>query len=515
MCDYKPYRPLLLLSIILGFLLLAAPAYAIQDKNIAVSKVTPATAVLVVKTDTSSDVTISYGSAPGSYSFSKTGSNQLRHEVLLDNLVPSSVTYYQVTITATANPADSLVLPEQSFKTTKTAGLPFSYGVVGDNRPPWVTPADQPAVWSTIVGQMAGEGLDLVLHSGDIINGNPTETPAQVEQRYDAFFLISSALTDSVPLYTTAGNHEWVQFPVTREGYEREFTLPVNNGADAATNGEEYYSFDQGDTHFINLCTELYGDEGYVRGNQLIWLQQDLAQNSKKWTVVTLHRPLYSKAHVTDPWVDPANLAGQQNRAELHAMFKQYGVDVVFAGHDHYYLRHIEDGIQYVVTGGAGSTLYNLPLFGPGDIFGASTYHHVRVDETATSMRLTTIDSTGTVLESFTLGSPNLTLSMTKAYWSSLDAYHAGVLSVDYSLGNIGPGDAQALSIAYLQSTNDVTPITGTPVALGNLIAGQGMPFTIQYQIPTGVQYFRASTYVTCNDLSGGAYAFPGPAPAL
>ncbi len=489
----------------------AAPALAVQSKNVAVSEVTPTSAVLVVKADVTANVEVDYGTAPGVYTRTKTGSNLTRHEILLDSLTPSSLVYYRVIITNSSNPADTLTLPEKSFHTTRAAGQSFSFAAAGDNRPPTNTDTVQPAVWNTIVGQMASENLDLALNVGDVIYGWGTDTSAQNEAKYDGFFASTAPLTASVPLYTAVGNHEWISTSVNKAGYEREFTFPVNNGADAATYGEEYYSFDDGDTHFITLCTEIPGQEGTIIGNQLTWLQQDLAADSKRWTVVMFHRPMYAGTHATDPWTDLTNAAGQQNKAGLQALFSQYHVSLVIEGHEHLYHHHIQGNVNYVITGGGGAPLYAAPALGPGDVFTASTYEHVKIDETPSTLHVTAIDSTGATLETFTLTGPNLNLAQNRSYWGSYADYVNRDLSVDYSVANTG-GDATNLQVVYLAASNGVLPSTGTPMALGSLAGGSTIPVTIHYLVPPAVASFRATTYVTCNDPAGGAYSFPGPA---
>jgi len=506
-------------KILIGLSLAAAmvlagvtPAFGVQPKNIAVSKVTPSSAVLVVKADVSADVRVDYGSSSGVYTVSKTSLGLTRHEVLLDVPVPSSTIYYSVTITDSANPAVSVTVPEKSFHTARFAGQPFSFGAAGDNRP-WSNTTVQPAVWGTIVGQMAAENPDLALNVGDIIYGTPTDTSTQNIAKYDGYFSITSTLSASVPVYQAIGNHEYIGTASNRAGYEQEFTLPENNGADAGTYGEEYYSFDNGDTHFVSLCTELPGQEGLVTGNQKLWLQQDLAVNTKPWTVVFMHRPLFAGVHTTDPWMNTANTVGQQNKADMHALFRQYGVDIVFEGHEHFYHHHVEDGIQYIITGGGGAPLMTPPVSAPGDIFGWSGYEHVKVDETAASLKVSAIDSTGITRESFSLGTPTLRLSQLRTYWASYAEYLSRNLSVDYALVNNGAGDATGLQVVYLTANNSVLPITATPVSLGDLAAGASVTATIKYQVPVDVSIFRTTTVVSCGDLAGNFYSYPGSAP--
>lgn len=491
----------------------AVPVLAVEASNVAVSRVSPTTAIIVVKADTTADVRIDYGFAPGALSLSKTSAAQLRHELLLDGLAPSSTVYYQVTITDSVA-SSPITLSEKSFKTTCSAGQPFSFAVAGDNRPATNTTV-QPTVWGTINAQMASDNLDLILHVGDMIFGEPADALAQNVAKYDGFFAVTSPLTSSVPMYTTVGNHEFVGFLNSRTGYEQEFTLPVNNGADTATYGEHYYAFDHGDTHFIALSTELPGQEGLVTGNQKLWLEQDLASTTKQWIVVYMHRPLFSGVHTTDPWMNTANAFGQQNKADIHALFLQYGVDVVFGGHEHYYLRHVKDGIHYVITGGGGSPLHGLPFLIPGDVFAWSGYEHVKVDETASSLKLSTIDSTGLVRESFTLGTPVLSLSRNGTYWSSYPDYLNRDLSVDYTLSNNGTGDAAALQTVYITATNGVLPLTSLPISIGDLPVGASKSMTVHYQVPSVVEVFRTTTFVSCKDLGRGTYVFPGPAPII
>lgn len=495
----------------------AAPAYAQQVKNVAVSRVEPGQAVIVVKTDITTDVSIDYGTAPGVYTLNAASAGRMRHEVPLTSLPDDSRVYYRLTVIDSANSANFQEYPEKNFSTFKNPGAPFSFTVVGDNRPAPNNPVPPAAAWIANIAWMVSEGPDLALHNGDIIMAEAADTDLDNEAKYDAYFGATTDLTWTSPFYMVAGNHERLFDTVGMDGYLQAFTLPQHSGPDAALYGELYYSFDQGDTHFVMLCSELPGQYGLITGNQFAWLQNDLAVNSKPWTVVVVHQPLYGQSgqlsHSNDPWGNPNSAVGQQNRADLEALFKQYGVDIVFQGHDHYYKRHVENGIHYVVSGGGGSPLYPLPAMGPGDIFQAQAFHHVRVDETAGSMTVTAIDTGGAVLESFTLGRPTLGLATTQIYWASMADFQARELSVDYSLDNRGNGDATGVEIIYAQATNGVFPLTPMPAAVGDLDRGQNGPVTLKYLVPPGVASFRSTSYAACDGLDATHYIFPGPPP--
>lgn len=499
----------LILSV-LFLLAMAVPASAVTAKNVAVSDVASTEAVLVVKSDVTSDVAIEYGQSPGVYTVSATSNGAVRHELTLAQLDSSSTVYYRVTIYDSSDHGINTVIPEKSFHTSRAAGETFSFSAAGDNRPATDTTV-QPAMWNTILGQMAGESLDLSLHVGDIIYGTSSDSLAQNVAKYDGLFAVTTQLTYSTPMYVAAGNHERLYAANSRAGYEQEFTFPVNNGADAGTYGEHYYSFDNGDTHFIALSTELPGQEGLITGNQKAWLEQDLAADDKPWTVVFMHRPLFSGQHGGDPWVNTGNATGQQNKADIHALFLQSGVDVVLEGHDHYYLRHVEDGIQYIITGGGGASLSGVPALGPGNVFASSSYEHVKVDETSTSLGFDVINNSGATLESFSVAIPDLSLSIDNTYWGSYADYLTRTLSVDYTLTNSGAGDAFSLQVLTLSASQGVTPLTTTPFSLPDIAGGTSGSMTVNYQMPQGVAAFSVSATATCTDDRGFTYQYPGP----
>jgi hypothetical protein len=489
-------------------LALAPPALAVSAKNVAVSRVESTGAVLVVKSDITSNVTVDYGSSPGVYTATTTGTGAVRHELPLAGFTAGSAVYYRVTITDAANPATFITLPEKSFTTARAPGSPFSFAVAGDNRPATDTTV-QPAGWNTIVGQMSGESLDLSFNVGDIIFGTGTDTLSQNVAKYDGLFATTTQLTYSTPLYVAAGNHERLNYANSLAGYKQEFTFPVNNGADSASYGELYYSFDNGDTHFIALSTEVPGQEGMITGNQKAWLEADLAANTRPWTVVFMHRPLFSGQHGADPWVNTANTAGQQNKADIHALFLASGVDVVFEGHDHYYLRHVEDGIQYIITGGGGAPLSSVPVLGSGDVAAASTLEHVKVDETESSLGISIIDTSGATVDSLTLTIPKMQLALGNAYWASYADYLSRNLTVDYQLTNSGAGDALGIEVQWLSASSGVSVQTATPYPLGTLASLSSTSTTVQYLLPQGLTAFTAYFGATCTDTRGFIYTFP------
>ncbi|GLD98269.1 hypothetical protein PINS_up006966 [Pythium insidiosum] len=120
-----------------------------------------------------------------------------------------------------------------------------------------------------------------------------------------------------------------------------------------------WYSFDQGDVHFIvlssetNRTTSLHGptaNDTSAMTEQLMWLRNDLqqAQDNRRevpWIVVAMHRPIYSVLHV-DPTT--LELTGDALRLQhaFEEIFVQFSVDVVVSAHGDAYER------SYPVSGG-------------------------------------------------------------------------------------------------------------------------------------------------------------------
>ena len=176
-------------------------------------------------------------------------------------------------------------------------------------------------------------------------------------------------LSARIPLAPTLGNHEMYTLDwKMREprAYLNYFDVP-NNGN--ATFNRRYYSYDYGDVHYVVLDTQLY--ESTHEDNhdthhpdlydvQVQWLRQDLASNTKKWTVVLMHRDPFQYAF-DRPGANRA--AGFDEEGVLFMpIFDEFHVDLVLSAHLHSYRNrgHVRNfdrdasGPLYILTGIAG-----------------------------------------------------------------------------------------------------------------------------------------------------------------
>ena len=142
----------------------------------------------------------------------------------------------------------------------------------------------------------------------------------------------------------TLGNHDLNNVGASNWASSVEIkmhALPRN--ADAGQE-ERYFSFDDGNAHFVALDTE---DGGiYDRANQVAWLRSDLqAHRDATWTFVFYHHPGYT---CTYKGYDDDIIRA------FHPVFDEFRVDMVFMGHAHTYERLDQPRGQFFHTNWTG-----------------------------------------------------------------------------------------------------------------------------------------------------------------
>ena len=164
--------------------------------------------------------------------------------------------------------------------------------------------------------------FDFVLMLGDNIYGS--KSPADFQRKFEDPY--RSLLGTGVKFFASLGNHD--------ETVER-FYKPFN------MEGKRFYSFKRGSAEFFAL------DSNYMDREQLDWLAKTLAGSHARWKVCFFHHPLYSDGRTHGP--------DRDLRKRIEPLLDRYGVNVVFAGHDHVYERlKPQNGIQYFVLGNSG-----------------------------------------------------------------------------------------------------------------------------------------------------------------
>jgi len=158
---------------------------------------------------------------------------------------------------------------------------------------------------------------------GDNIYGS--ERPQDFQQKFEIPY--KPLLDAGITFYAALGNHD---------DPNQRFYKPFN------MNGDRFYTFTKGNIDFFVL------DSNYMDRKQLDWFERAIKESKSAWKMAYFHHPLYSSGAAHGSEVDLRTL--------LEPLFIKYGVDVVFAGHEHFYERvKPQKGIHYFTCGGSAN----------------------------------------------------------------------------------------------------------------------------------------------------------------
>jgi len=161
-----------------------------------------------------------------------------------------------------------------------------------------------------------------VIMLGDNIYGG--KSPAEMQRKFETPY--KPLLDAGVQFYASLGNHD-----DTNERFYKLFNM----------NEQQYYTFKKGNVRFFAL------DSNYMDPKQLTWVEKELSNSGKDWKLPFFHHPLYSSASFHGSSIELRKI--------LEPLFQKYGVEVVFAGHDHVYERtKPQNGITHFVEGASG-----------------------------------------------------------------------------------------------------------------------------------------------------------------
>lgn len=149
----------------------------------------------------------------------------------------------------------------------------------------------------------------------------------------------------------------------------------------------KYYQVSNGPVDFFVLNTTFF-----VRSpEQRAWIAKALAESKARWKIVVAHHPLYSSGR-------NGNTEGL--RAILEPLLIKNHVDLYLAGHDHDYERFKPvQGVEYIVSGGGGSYLYDFRKPKPNSLVRLKTHHFLLFEVTDKGLWMKAINRFGDVID--------------------------------------------------------------------------------------------------------------------
>ena len=292
------------------------------------------------KTNTATNSRVTWGTTFGLYpNVVDDATVTTDHEVRVDGLTPDTKYFYTI---------GSSTQMLQGTNTNYVSTLPptntnrkLRFLALGDCGN---ASSNQTNVKNAALAYVGSNDIDAVLTIGDNAYSSGLETEFQT----GFFDMYKNDLLKNKKLYTVPGNHDYgntsANTGVRNNAYYNNFTMPTNAELGGTASGTEaYYSYDVGDVHFIAL--DSYGRENSntlklydTTGAQCVWLKNDLAVNTRKWTVVYFHHPPYTKTshNSDDPIADQDLILLRENFIRI---LERNGVDLVVNGHAHGYER--------------------------------------------------------------------------------------------------------------------------------------------------------------------------------
>ncbi|MEP6955910.1 MAG: metallophosphoesterase, partial [Chthoniobacterales bacterium] len=446
------------------------------------------------RTDVATDSVVWTGAAPGMLTISATDATiTTEHEIPLSGLAADASYFYAVGSSSgmlAGNDANHF------FRTAPVPGTdrPMHIWVLGDCG---TASAGQVAVRDAYYGSASYQFNDIMLLLGD----NAYNTGTQAEYQNAIFNMYPTVLRQS-PVWSCLGNHETAQatsgiYP--NVPYFQIFSFPTAAECGGYPSGtERYFSWDFGNVHFISLDTQT--TDPTLRTNMLAWLDNDLAANTRRWTIGVWHHPTYTKgSHDSDT-------EGQLiwARENLLPRLEGAGVDLVLSGHSHSYERSkFIDGFYATPTLGTSGAFKDAGSgrdgaaygkdYGPhngvvyavpgssGQISGGSLNHPVMftslntlgslvLDITGNRVDAKFITSTGTVGDYFTIEKGPLVTVSTPAPEAA----------------EFGPVVGQ---IRVARSGSTAAPLAVQAMLGGSAPLSRYAPITLPVTIPTGAAF--------------------------
>jgi acid phosphatase type 7 len=392
---------------------------------------TPGSVVVRWRTATPTDSRVWYGAAPTSLTSSVSNTAPTtEHSVTLTGLSPNTRYFYSV-----GSSTQGLAGGDANHYFV-TAPAPDSdrnlrIWVLGDAG---TGTASQARVRDAYYNFTGSTHTDLWLQLGDNAYDNGTDAEYQAK----LFDVYADMLRKSVT-WPTIGNHDTAgsSAPPASLPYFQMFNFPTAAQAGGVASGSKnYYSFDHGNIHFISL--DSMASSRTAGSAMLNWLQNDLAANTKQWTIAFWHHPPYSKGtHDSDDDIESIEM--RQNALPI---LESFGVDLVLSGHSHDYQRSYlidghygpsstfttamqknagsgrpaetgaytkplgsssRQGAVYAVAGSSGKLESGGALNHPAMFISLFELGSLVIDVSATQLDVKFLGDTGTVRDSFTI----------------------------------------------------------------------------------------------------------------
>jgi hypothetical protein len=173
--------------------------------------------------------------------------------------------------------------------------------------------------------------------------------------------------------FPSLGNHDW--YSDGAKPYLAYFTLPGNG---------RYYAFSRGPIDFFALDSDPHEPDGTdPESKQAAWLKAEASKAHGAWQIAYMHHPPYSSGP-------------HGSTRETEWPYREWGIDLVLAGHDHTYERAVVGGLTFLVNGLGGAPEYEFKRPVPESLFRYQAKHGAQLAvATKDELRITFVNVDG------------------------------------------------------------------------------------------------------------------------
>jgi len=287
-----------------------------------------------------------------------------------------------------------------SFTTAEDSFAPFSFVFLGD--PQVGLRSYCPRLFRKAL--RTAPDARFWLFAGDQVNVGDSD------QEWGDFFSAGSWIFRETNIIPVAGNHE---YPRSADLLGREltplwkphYTLPLNGpeGLDETAYWVDYQGLK---LIVLNNTVVTNPHVNEKAEEQRDWLAGVLEENEARWTIVSMHQPIYSTGSERD---------NPELQKLLLPLFDEYGVDLVLQGHDHTYGRTYPLKAGQIASGGEKGTIYVVSSSGSKFYDQNPLYLHLMAETALDTQLFQVIDleedalhyravtATGEVIDQFTV----------------------------------------------------------------------------------------------------------------
>ena len=193
-----------------------------------------------------------------------------------------------------------------------------------------------------------------VVHNGDMVQ----EYPDNLERFHKSMDeSLEQVRACGIEPYYVAGNHDI--------GDKPDPTAPASHVSSEVLDwyhqrfGKSWYSFDQGDCHFVVLNSQIMNGTLPDAAEQEAWVEKDLAEHGNERLFIFLHMPPYLFDE-TEPSLGHYDNLADPARTWLLNLVRVYKVEMLIAGHVHFaFFDHLAEA-RYAVL---ASPVFTRPGF--------------------------------------------------------------------------------------------------------------------------------------------------------